>query len=97
MAQNLWPQMTALAERFPCLRGVDGVSPFDVDALAAWAKKNPRCTHAGTHAVAFLLSVWNGRPEAFGLRPFHFTNAWGTWDDDHREAFLAWARDPFWP
>lgn len=31
------------------------------------------------------------------VRPFDAVEALATWDDDHREAFLAWAQDPWWP
>lgn len=29
--------------------------------------------------------------------PFSVTNAFGTWDDQHRGAFLTWCNHPFWP
>lgn len=29
--------------------------------------------------------------------PFDAVDAMGTWDAAHREAFLSWVRDPWWP
>jgi len=34
-------------------------------------------------------------PWACGL--FDLIDAMSTWDDAHRKAFVAWARDPWWP
>jgi len=93
---NEHPRMTAIARSFPSLRKAAGVDPWDADLFAEWAK-GPAVTHGGMHAAAFVLSVWNNDPAAFGLPPFDFTRAWGTWDEAHSAALLAWAREPFWP
>lgn len=59
----------------------------------------------GRDAALFVLSVWNSTTdwrewlrrddEALGGY-FDVHRALGVWDPGHREAFLAWARDPWW-
>ena len=44
-------------------------------------------------AVAFLATLWNGRPEAFGLPAFNVACV-ARWDATHQAAFAAWAENP---
>ena len=50
-------------------------------------------------AIEFCLNVWNQDTDwtEFGYQNFNFASAFGTWDDAHKAAFLAWAKDPFFP
>jgi hypothetical protein len=100
--------MTRLCHAFPSLRGAAGVDPWDAVELLRWACSGK--SHGEVLAARFVLGVWNTGAdwneiaheegilsgEARFAR-FDFFGAFGTWDQDHREAFLLWARDPFWP
>jgi hypothetical protein len=101
---------------FPTLDEADGVDPFDVDILDAWAC-GPVPSSGGRYAAQFILAVWSGRVGRVGSRPtrdsegswiFNVETAWkcgpfdvvdalGTWDAQHRSAFLEWAANPWWP
>lgn len=50
-------------------------------------------------AIEFCLSVWNRDTDwtQWGYEQFHLTAAWGLFDEGHRRALLAWARDPYFP
>lgn len=52
--------------------------------------------HGEQLAIQFLLNVWNPR-HPWSCRKFDVLEAVATWDDRNREAFVSWARDPFWP
>jgi hypothetical protein len=41
------------------------------------------------------LSVWDPQ-QAWELERFDVMEALRVWDEDHREAFLAWASNPWW-
>lgn len=91
--------MVRLAHSFPTLRGFRG--PWNIDAFRHHARG---LSHGGRAAAAFVLSVWNpvenkkpgrGSPHC-GLR-FDLQDALGVWDSEHRAAFVAWAREPWWP
>lgn len=90
-----WPErMTALAHSFPCLRGdVDGLMPWDPVRVKALAKSG-KPSHGERLAYAFLYSVWRWDSKETG---FDLMEALSVWDPGNREAFLAWAREPFWP
>lgn len=86
-------KLTDLARSFPTLEDADGVSPFDAEALDAWAC-GPVPGSGALYAAQFVLSVYNlGAPWKCG--PFHAVRALAAWDRRHREAFLAWAREPW--
>ncbi len=83
---------------FPALEHAPGIEPFDAEKLDAWAA-GP-CSHGERCTAQFVLSVWGHTtakncPWACG--PFDVMDALGVWDETHRAAFLAWARDPWWP
>lgn len=88
-------KMTALAMTFPTLRGAAGVEPFDPGALDAWAAAGGRGS-GSRHAVKFILSVWNQHGDWSSGR-FSAVDAVGAWDHDHRDAFIAWCSNPWWP
>jgi hypothetical protein len=88
-------RMTEIAERFHALRGAPGVRPFDPERLDAWA-----VTAATSEAMAdcarFVLGVWN-QSAPWRCGRFDAMRALGRWDAEHRAAFVAWARDPYFP
>lgn len=49
---------------------------------AAWGERR---------VYRFLLSVWDKSENSFDLH-----DALSVWDDEHRAAFIAWAKDPWW-
>ncbi len=84
-------RMTVLCRTFPSLDGADGVDPFDPMLL------DTRLGSASTplqeaHTVEFVLSLWGRCPNEFNA-----LSALREWDRFHRESFIAWAKDPWWP
>lgn len=71
-------RMSKIAERFPTLRNVPGVRPFDEELLRAQDGG-----HGQQLAIQFVLNVWNAD------NPFNVGEARHTWDDPHRQAFAA--------
>jgi hypothetical protein len=91
-----WPaRMSALAESFHSLAGRPGVRPWDPDKLDRAAAKGG-WTGAEVDAARFVLDVWNSHA-SWAVGRFNFFQAYGRWDEQNRAAFLAWARDPWWP
>jgi hypothetical protein len=96
-------KMVALAESFPSFRGVFE-NGWSVERLSAWWKSGAP-TGGSRHVAAFLLNVWNCSTTASewarygfrGLGAFNVVKAMGTWDPAHRDAFLRWCREPFFP
>jgi hypothetical protein len=100
--------MTQLARSFPMLRDADGIAPWDVERFVTWSC-GPQATGGSLHASRFVLHVWNSEEDwsayasslgiegALALVPFNLSAALSTWDEEHAEAFRAWARWPFWP
>lgn len=90
---ELRERMARLAETFPTLRGRAGVRPWDPSRFmreekAAWTSP------ASREALRFVLSVWNTQNPT-GKR-FNASSAMASWDEQHREAFRAWAARPWW-
>jgi hypothetical protein len=85
--------MTALAESFPTLVGVEGVRPWSPAKLDRAAGT---LSSGGLHAARFVLQVWNVHT-SWPAGRFNVVDAYGTWDPAHRAAFAAWAREPFLP
>ena len=85
--------MAALAESFPTLRGRPGVRPWDPARFDAWAS-GPAPSSGAFHAATFVLAVYNNEAPWRSGR-FNVVAAMGVWDDEHRRAFVAWARDPW--
>lgn len=97
-AVNNYPQMSELAERFPCMkmwskRGRGGVRPFDSEAMDA---EGGVASSGELHVIRFLLGVFNSGVEWKSGR-FDLIRAYDVWDEAHRRAFVSWAQEPFWP
>lgn len=94
-------RIQALVASFPTLFN-HGLAdePFDANGHAAitfdkWAC-GPAPGSGALCAAQFILSIWNTTTE-WDCGRFDLHRALGVWDDRHREAFLAWANDPWWP
>jgi hypothetical protein len=90
-------RMVLLCQTFHPLRGRPGTNPWEPEALIRSLRRDD-WTPASADCATFVLSVWNaeiGR-ERPALR-FNFAEAFGRWDQQNRDAFLAWAHAPFWP
>jgi DNA primase len=86
--------IVALANSFPALRFLqltpDTWDPNAVDARAGTLSSGERAV------LQFVLAVWNPRtPWRCGV--FNALDALTIWDDPHRQAFFAWANNPWWP
>lgn len=68
---------------------------FDPVYFARWANRE-LYSHGARCAAQFILSVWNCRVR-WRIGRFDLQEAMQCWDLSHREAFLAWAREPWWP
>ncbi len=91
---ELRERMTGLARSFPCLRGAPGVAPFEPEELNRWAV-GP-ASHGERVTAKFILAVWDSSTEREAGR-FDLMEALNVWPPSHREPFLMWARDPWWP
>ena len=102
-------RMSRIARSFPTLARGAPIDVFDPEALDAWACSGA-ATSGSSAAARFILSVWSGSTGALDAgedpskhvwcwrsRRFELHEALGYWDDAHRAAFRAWARDPWWP
>lgn len=87
--------MLALCAAFPSLQGKPGVTPWNAEDLDRWTQ-TPAPTTGSLAAARFVLSVWNPSTE-WKAGPFDLHGALQSWDQPHREAFLRWASDPWWP
>jgi len=84
------PAFTELANMFPSLRGAPGVDPFDEILFEQW--RETEISLQAKHAARLVQSVWENMPQAFNL-----TEAFRDWDDEHREAYVAWFQRPLMP
>lgn len=80
----LWDGLQRLREK--ARAHLEALDPCD---LVDKRKDVPR---ASSQAVDKQLSAWIDV-----LRPFSVADAFVTWDEEHREAFRAWAQHPFFP
>ena len=91
-------RMRRFLRSFPALKHAPGVEPFDPLKLDAWAA-GP-CSHGERCTAQFVLNVWTHSSvtdEMWSCGPFDVLEALAVWDEPQRAAFLAWARDPWWP
>jgi len=86
-------RLVALTASFPTLRGL--LEVWDPERLDRWAC-GPEPGSGAICACQFLLSVYNRNAE-WECGKFDFQRAYAVWDKHHRQAFLAWAQDPWWP
>ncbi len=84
------PTVTELANIFPSLRNAPGLDPFDELRFEKWMKEE--ASLQARHAARLVLSVWENMPQAFSI-----TEAFRDWDDEHREAYVAWFQRPLMP
>jgi hypothetical protein len=88
------PRMTAFALTFHAMRYASGVDPWDADEFDTWGS-GPR-SHGERVTAQFLLSVYlPGYDWKCGR--FDLMEALRIWDEEHHQAFLRWAADPWWP
>lgn len=91
-------RMVDLALSFPTLRNAplaDKYGEFDARYFARWADRTLYSSGA-RHAARFVLMVFNSSTR-WKIGRFDLSHAMQTWDGAHREAFVAWAKDPWWP
>jgi hypothetical protein len=93
-SDELGERMTELARAFPSMRGGRGIDPWDPADLNRWAVGT--ASHGERVTARFLLSVWDPSTEWEAGR-FDVMEALRVWDLRHRDAFLKWALDPWWP
>lgn len=87
---------TVIASAFPSLRGCPEIISMALEVIAERAGTTERESMYGAgkgHAARFMLSLF--RRSAFA--PFDVVAAFSAWDQPHREAFISWAKDPWWP
>lgn len=84
-----------LAQTFPCLWDVHGIAPWNANALDDWGASGAP-SHGELVSIRFILAVWDSR-FAWRSGRFDVMEALEVWDESHRTAFLAWAREPWWP
>ena len=99
MNESTLERMSRIAERFPSLRGLAGVRPFDADTLA---RASVGRSHGEQLAARYVLQVWNGGQhweDEGTLRRFDLYEARSVWDAPHKAAFLESVVDDwgFWP
>lgn len=85
---------------FPSLRrDCPGLTPWDAVKWARWWRTSGARTSGSHHAVCFVLSVWSGGNKEWKRKGLDFdcARAFGSWDQEHRAAFLKWAERPWWP
>jgi hypothetical protein len=87
-------KMTELAQRFPCLVNAPGTEPYQPEELDRWAA-GP--ASSGERITArFVLSVWSPDTD-WACGRFDLMEALRIWGPTHRDPFLKWAADPWWP
>jgi hypothetical protein len=85
-------RLARLAAKFPTLQGAPGTSPFDAEDLDKWAARGGTGT-GSQHAARFVLAVYNANVKR-KCGPFDAVKALGSWDNDHRAAFLHGRKTP---
>jgi len=83
-------RMAALRDSFPTLRSRFDGQPWDVDEMLEWQHSKYNTSSGSQVATDFVLHVWN-----YCRFPFDLGRALNVWDTNHREAWMAWARDPW--
>lgn len=92
---SLTGRMTAFARTFPCLRQAPGTELWDAPEFDRWAADTP-LSHGEVETARFVLAVWDPAG-TWRCGRFDLMEALRVWDETHRQAFLAWAGDPWWP
>ena len=92
---DLEAKMAAFARTFLSTSQAPGVLLWDANTLDRWAAETP-ASHGELLTARFLLAVWDPENE-WRCGRFDVMEALRVSDARHRAAFLAWARDPWWP
>jgi hypothetical protein len=71
-----------------------GIDPWTPHELNRWAA-GP-ASGGERRTARFLFAVWDPATD-WEAGPFDVLEALRVWDLSHREAFLDWAADPWWP
>ena len=87
-------QIQQLAATFPCLVGAPEIVSWQPLKLDEWAASG-KPSHGEIVSARFLLAVWNP-DEAWQSGRFDLMEALSVWDTNHHQAFLEWAREPWW-
>lgn len=87
-------RLRAMCSSFPALEGAPGIEPWEPDVLDEWAA-GPDGESGARHAAAFVLELWDSRAR-WRVGVFEFVVAMRQWDEQNRQAFLAWAKTPWW-
>lgn len=94
--------MFGLVQSFPSLHNAHYYKKrqthfeFDAIRLNKWVRTFEGITAGSLMAGRFILQVWDPMFKWTAGR-FNVVEAMQRWDYRHREAFLAWAQDPWWP
>ena len=88
-------RFVALAQSFPILRDRSGIDPWNPTFVDDWAA-SPGPGSGERWVLRFLLNLWDPYTDWPSGR-FDVFEALAAWDEAHRDAFLSWARDPWWP
>jgi hypothetical protein len=80
-------RLPSLARRFPCLRGAEGLEPFDPGAFHAWMR-GKGAGSAAYQAGLLLLNLYGPGP----WERFDVLAALRAWDDGDRQMFINWMR-----
>jgi hypothetical protein len=67
----------------------DWFDPVQLDLQAG------KLSSGGRAALQFVLRVWDAHQE-WHCGEFNVVEALNIWDSRHRNAFVAWASDPWW-
>jgi len=82
---------------FPSLQNAPHCMPWDPAKFASWARNSESLTSGSVHAARFVLAVWKGSSEEWKGLHFDAVKAMAAWDWQHKEAFLRWCQNPWWP
>lgn len=88
-------RMAILAWSFPTLREAAGVHGWEPKVFDEWLVSGV-AGHSAKCAGRFLLGLWD-EDFAWQVGLFNLHEALGCWDHEHRNAFLAWAAQPWCP
>lgn len=91
---GLEKKMTTFALTFPSVAKASGVNLWDANTFDRWAAETP-ISHGELVTARFLLAVWDSNHQ-WRCGRFDAMEALQVWDPRHRDAFLAWAEDPWW-
>src|SRR5579862_4008540 len=92
-------RIAQLASTFASMRGragiMEGIPPWNAEAVDSWAASSAP-SHGQRVTAQFLLAVWDPAAQ-WNCGQFDLMEALRVWDQPHRDAFLRWAADPWWP